>query len=243
MAGVLYSCQRLLIELYKREDLTKYFLLLQKYMLNSSFIRLLSVDKVLKNKGSKTPGVDGKNSLSDKELNLFLFSNENYLVTGINYDVKQILIPKEGSQELRPLGLPNLMAKFSQDLVKVLIEPILEMEDVQYKQKQSFGFKKSHSVHIAIKNLFDRLPKPLPSFIINLDLNKCFDTILHSVIIEELRNKNFYAIKIVEKMLTFKIYLNGQPPISNFGMGTPQGGVLSPLLCNLVLNRIKPTNV
>ena len=113
------------------------------------------------------------------------------------------------------------MAKFSQDLVKVLIEPILEIEDVQYKHKQSFGFKKSHSVHIAIKNLFDRLPKPLPSFIINLDLKKCFDTILHSVIIEELRNKNFYAIKIVEKMLTFKTYLNGQPPILNFGMGTP----------------------
>lgn len=43
MAGVLYSCQRLLIELYKRENLTKYFLLLQKYMLNSSFIRLLSI--------------------------------------------------------------------------------------------------------------------------------------------------------------------------------------------------------
>ena len=43
MAGVLYSCQRLLIELYKMEDLTKYFLLLQKYMLNSSFIRLLSI--------------------------------------------------------------------------------------------------------------------------------------------------------------------------------------------------------
>jgi RNA-directed DNA polymerase len=242
MAGVLYSCQRLLIELYKREDLTKYFLLLQKYMLNSSFIRLLSIDKVLKNKGSKTPGVDGKNNLSDKELNIFLFSNENYLVTGINYDVKRILIPKDGSHELRPLGLPNLMAKFSQDLVKVLIEPILEMEDGQYKHKQSFGFKKSHSCHIAIKNLFDRLPKPLPSFIINLDLKKCFDTILHSVIIEELRNRNFYPIKIVEKMLTFKTYLDGQPPILNYGMGTPQGGVLSPLLCNLVLNRIKSTN-
>ena len=180
--------------------------------------------------------------LPDKELNKFLFSNENYLVNSINYDVKRILIPKDGSDDLRPLGLPNLMAKFSQDLVKVLIEPILEMEDDQYKHKQSFDFKRSHSCHMAIKNLFDRLHKPLPSFIINLNLKKCFDTILHSVIIEELRNKNFYPIKIVGKMLTFKIYLDGQSPMLNYGMGTPQGGMLSPLLCNLVFNRIKPTN-
>jgi retron-type reverse transcriptase len=218
------------------------FLFLQKRILNSCFARLIAVANVLSNKGGFTPGVDGKRTLNNKGLGDFLFGEESYLHK-MDYSIRQVLIPKGTSGETRPLGIPNMEAKFAQELVRLILEPLIEFEDSIPEHKNSFGFKKAHGCLNAIHSLMRRIGKPLPTFVINLDLAKCFDSILHSAIIEKLEFLKFYPTTLVTKMLDFKTVVKVKNEktkyVLNYGVGTPQGSVLSPMLCNVVLNNIK----
>lgn len=94
---------------------------------------------------------------------------------------------------------------------------------------------------MAVDALIQNLNKVLPTFIINLDISKCFDKISHEAILRESKGRMHpKMLSLLESMLMFNIVdgRNGQVEGNN-GIGTPQGSVVSPLICNMILNNVK----
>lgn len=236
--ALLYSALRLLIKLYEFGTWTQ-IRRLQYILLKSPFLRILCIDNVLSNKGGFTPGLDGKKGLSDKEVQWFVKSKFSELKK-LCYDVKLVWIPKENTNELRPLGISNALSKCAQELVRVLLEPVLEWE-VSKGETESFGSRTGKSALMAVNTLVQNLNSVLPTFIINLDISKCFDMISHVAIWKESFGRMHpEMIDLLEAMLKYDI-VDGKNGIrrGNNGVGTPQGSVVSPLICNMILSCIK----
>lgn len=162
------------------------------------------------------------------------------MLKNLNYDVKLVWIPKDNSDELRPLGISNSMSKCAQELLRCLIERILEAE-VSLKETESFGSRPGRSATMAVRTLIKNLNSNLPTFIINLDISKCFDRISHKAILRESKGRMHpEMVSLLDAMLKYKIVdgKNGHVKENN-GIGTPQGSVVSPLICNMILNCIK----
>ena len=106
---------------------------------------------------------------------------------------------------------------------------------------ESFGFRTGRDTVMAVNTLFNNLNLRMPTFIINLDISKCFDMISHQAIIREAEGR--IHPKLVSRLaqtLKYKV-VDGKSGevIENNGIGTPQGSVVSPALCNMILNCIK----
>jgi RNA-directed DNA polymerase len=219
--ALLYSALRLLIRLREFGEVRK-ALKLQRVLLYSPFLRILCIDNVLSNKGGFTPGLDGKKGLSDKDLEWFMKSSITELKK-LSYDVKLVWIPKENTTELRPLGISNALSKCAQELVRVLLEPILKV-DVSYGETESFGSRSGKSALMAVDTLVKNLNNVLPSFIINLDISKCFDKISHEAILRESKGRMHpEMLSLLETMLNFNIVDGRSGQVrGNNGIGTPQ---------------------
>ena len=146
--------------------------------------------------------------------------------------IRRVLIPKAGSKEKRPLGIPTIRDRVVQMAVKMMIEPVFEADFVE----TSYGFRPKRSAHDAIvqikSNLFEGY-----QFIYDADLSKYFDTIPHDklmkVVSQRISDKGI--LKLLRQWLRSPIkQLDGQLVKSR--IGTPQGGVISPLLANIYMN-------
>jgi RNA-directed DNA polymerase len=199
--------------------------------------RALAVRKVSSNKGNKTPGVDKIlwNSPSKKlkaisELRSVLLMAKSY-----NPDhVKRVWIPKTNSKDLRPLGIPTVLDRALQTLVTLSLDPIIEETSDLY----SYGSRKFRSPHDALNRLRHLLDKPNSSkWIFDIDLSKCFDNISHEFIEKEIDSILCGTGKtLVKKWLKAGIVDKGVLSLPT--KGVPQGGVISPLLCNMTLNGV-----
>ena len=202
---------------------------LQKLLLSSKSAKLLSVRKVTQdNRGKKTAGVDGVKSLKPNQ--------RLDLVEAINLHkrakpVRRIMIPKTGNSEMRPLGIPTIEDRIKQALVKMVIEPEWEAKF----EPNSYGFRPGRSCHDVYGAIFGALTRK-KAYVLDADISGCFDNIDHKALLEKL-NTIPTARRNIKSWLEAGVMENNT--FYKNDKGTPQGGVISPLLANVALHGLE----
>jgi group II intron reverse transcriptase/maturase len=147
---------------------------------------------------------------------------------------RRVFIPKPGEpQEQRPLSIPAVRDRIVQAAVKVVIEPIFEADFAEC----SFGFRPKRSAHDALQVLIDQVWKG-KRWVVETDIASCYEEIPHDrlmLAIEE-RICDRKLLKLLRAMLRAGVMQDGA--VTRSIAGTPQGGVISPVLCNVYLHRL-----
>jgi RNA-directed DNA polymerase len=147
--------------------------------------------------------------------------------------IKRVQIPKPGTNETRPLGIPTVRDRVVQNALRHVLEPILERQFAEH----SYGFRPNRGCKDALRRV-DRLVKAGYKYTVDVDLKSYFDTIPHDRLVEELRKHvaDNSVIELVEKFLRADVLdgLEHWTPTA----GAPQGAIISPLLSNLYLNEL-----
>jgi RNA-directed DNA polymerase len=204
---------------------------LQKLILKSQAARLLAIRQVTQlNAGKKTAGIDGKASLTFEERLTLATELSIHHTNWKHQGLREIPIPKKDGTT-RMLKVPTIADRAWQCLAKYALEPAHEATF----HARSYGFRTGRSAHDAQKYLFDNLNSRcngINKIIIELDIEKCFDRINHSAIMDNL---------IAPAGLKLGIFrcLKAGTNVGFPDQGTPQGGVVSPLLANIALNGIE----
>lgn len=188
--------------------------------------------KVKSNKGSS--GVD-QQTLDDfdKIRSKELYKIWNRLSSGSYYppDVKRVLIPKQNGKT-RPLGIPTVKDRIAQQVIKTLVEPRLDSEFLE----NSYGYRPNKSAHAAINKVQEYVRKN--SWVIDLDIKEFFDNVNHELLIKALKVhvSEKWILMYIRRWLEASVKLPDGTILLTSGKGTPQGGVISPLLANLFLH-------
>ncbi|BAZ53676.1 RNA-directed DNA polymerase [Nostoc sp. NIES-4103] len=199
---------------------------LQKTLLRSWSAKCIAVRRVTQdNQGKKTAGVDGVKSLSP-EARLKLV--ERLTITGKSKPTRRIWIPKPGTEEKRPLGIPTIFDRALQALVKMALEPEWEAKF----EPNSYGFRPGRSAHDAVGAIFNAI-KQKAKYVLDADIAKCFDRIDHSKLLAKLKIAPTIHRQIKAWLKAGVIDSRKLFPTDE---GTPQGGVISPLLANITLH-------
>ncbi|NET67479.1 MAG: group II intron reverse transcriptase/maturase [Moorea sp. SIO1G6] len=202
---------------------------LQRLMLRSYSNVLISVRQASQlNKGKNTPGVDNIAKLtphSRGELVDTLMSDEVWKPK----PTRRVYIPKSNGKR-RPLGIPSMRDRCTQNIVKNALEPQWEA----MFESTSYGFRPGRSTHDARQRIFDNIKgeKNRKWWVLDADISGCFDNIAHKPLMENL--KQFPAKKKVEEWLKAG-YIDNKT-FYETESGTPQGGIISPLLANIALH-------
>lgn len=194
---------------------------------------LLAYRTIKSNKGSKTPGTDGKTILDTQK------RTEDELIEEIqkqlkNYRPKKVrrkLIEKDNGK-MRPLGIPCILDRIIQQCFKQVLEPIAEAHFYNH----SYGFRPLRSTHHAMARVQFLVNHSKLHYVVDIDIKGFFDNINHTLLIKQLWNlgiRDRKVIACISKMLKAEVDGEGIPT-----KGSPQGGLLSPLLSNIVLNEL-----
>ena len=209
--GLVRHCQRQLVKLLETKLLA---------------VRLVTQD----NRGKVTPGVDGVKSLKPVE--------RIRLARKLRFDgkaskIRRVFIPKSNG-ELRPLGIPTIEDRAKQMLMKFALEPEWEARF----ETNSYGFRPGYSVADA-KWCIARQLQGGPKYFLDADIEKCFDNNDHEYLINKFNSISMFKAQIWSwlKAGIMDSTENDSSEINN--MGTPQGGVLSPLLMNIALHGLE----
>lgn len=202
---------------------------LQRLLMNSWSAKCLAIRRVTQdNQGKKTAGVDGVKSLSpESRMNLV----GQLKLTGKSKPVRRVWIPKPKKDEYRPLGIPVMFDRALQALVKMAMEPEWEAKF----EPNSYGFRIGRSCHDAIEAIFTAI-KQQPKWILDADISKCFDKINHQKLL--LKLNTYPQLRRQVKSWLKAGVVDGGTLFSTFE-GTPQGGVISPLLANIALHGLE----
>lgn len=202
---------------------------LQKLLLSSRSAKCLAVRKVTQdNKGKKTAGVDGKVALSQRQRTKLV---QNLKLQPKATPVRRVWIPKPGTDEMRPLGIPTIENRAQQALAKMALEPEWEARF----EPSSYGFRPGRSAHDAIEAIHHSI-KYNKKYVLDADIAKCFDRINHKALLEKLDTFGVMR-RAVKTWLKAKIADGDELFPSE--EGTPQGGVISPLLANVALHGLE----
>ncbi len=201
---------------------------LQRTLTRSWYARLLAVRRVTQdNQGKKTAGIDGVKALNPNQ-RLKLASHLR--ISGKARPVRRVLIPKPGSTEKRPLGIPVMYDRAAQALLKLSLEPEWEARF----EPTSYGFRPGRSQHDAIRHIKNAL-QAKPKYVLDADIAKCFDRIDHQALLKKMG----YSGKTRRQLKAWlKAGVIHDGHLMQTEEGTPQGGVISPLLANIALDGI-----
>jgi RNA-directed DNA polymerase len=199
---------------------------LQKLLVKSWYARLLAVRRISQdNRGKKTAGVDGVKLLTP--------AGRWRLATVIRLDgkatpLRRTWIPKAGSDEKRPLGIPTQFERARQTVVRQALEPEWEAK----LSPQTYGFRPGRSCWDAIEAIFYAI-KFRPKYALKLDIAKCFDRINHEALLAKTQ-----ASPVIRRQLKawLKAGILEGDHLFPTTAGTPQGGSASPLLALIALH-------
>jgi len=184
------------------------------------------------------PGVDGQTWIEyakNLEANLQTLLDRAKSGTYRAPPVRRVYIPKAGSTtETRPIGIPTLEDKVLQRAVVMLLEPIYEQDF----DAGSYGFRPGRSAHDALEDLWKRTMDTQGGWILEVDIRKFFDTLDHAHLREflRLRVRDGVLKRLIGKWLKAGVMEDGS--VSYPDAGSPQGGVISPLLANVFLHYV-----
>ncbi|MGL5871268.1 MAG: group II intron reverse transcriptase/maturase [Xenococcaceae cyanobacterium] len=225
---VVFKLQKRIYQAYRNGEVEK-GRKLQKTLIKSYYNRLLSVRKVTQdNQGKKTAGVDRIKSLNPKQR---LELAKNLTLGTKSKPIRRVWIPKPGNKtEMRPLGIPIMRDRAIQALVKSALEPEWESRF----EPNSYGFRPGRSAHDAIAAIFNQI-RYKSKYVLDADIAKCFDRINHNTLLAKLNTFPNLRRQIRAWLRSDICYFVNHERTQN-RQGTPQGGVISPLLSNIALH-------
>jgi RNA-directed DNA polymerase len=146
---------------------------------------------------------------------------------------RRVWIPKPGVSEQRPLSIPAVRDRIAQAAAKIVIEPIFEADFAP----DSFGFRPKRSAHDALQVLIDEAWQGR-RWVVETDIASCFEAIPHDRLMQAVEERvcDRKVLKLLRAMLRVGVMEDGV--VRGAVTGTPQGGVISPLLCNVYLHRL-----
>ncbi|MCM1988046.1 group II intron reverse transcriptase/maturase [Methanococcoides seepicolus] len=195
---------------------------------HSHYAKLLAVRKVIQNKGKRTAGIDGELwSTPKSKMNAVLsLSDKHYKARPL----KRVFIEKYGSDKKRPLGIPTMYDRAMQALYALALDPIAEAT----ADDRSFGFRKFRSTQDACSQIFATISKKASAqWILEGDIKGCFDNISHQWLIDNIPMDKSILKQFLKAGF---VYENSLFPTK---AGTPQGGIISPILANMTLDGIE----
>lgn len=227
-----YTMQDVFDRLYEQSCKNFKFRNLMQYIFDENNI-LLAFRNIKKNKGSTTVGTDNVDIShymkmgTDELISYFKYELTNY----VPRSVKRVIIPKANGKT-RPLGIPCMKDRIIQQCIKQVLEPICEAKF----HKHSYGFRPNRSTNHAIARCMKLMNKAQLHYVVDIDIKGFFDNVNHAKLKKQLWNMGIQdknLISIIGKILKSEIEGEGIPT-----KGVPQGGIISPLLSNVVLNEL-----
>lgn len=237
-----YAMQETFDELYAMSKEGKKFTSLMDVVLSRENI-LLAYRNIKANSGSKTAGTD---NLTIKDIGCMtpdeMVERVRFIVMGSKHGyrpkaVRRKDIPKPyDPTKTRPLGIPCIWDRLVQQCLKQVMEPICEAKF----SDNSYGFRPNRSVEHAIQSTYKMIQNTHLHYVIEFDIKGFFDNVNHSKLIKQIWAMGIQdkrLIYILKQILTAPIKMpNGS--VVHPTKGTPQGGIISPLLANIVLNEL-----
>jgi RNA-directed DNA polymerase len=201
---------------------------LQWLLTHSLSGKALAVNRVIENKGKNTPGVDGETWSTPEAKTDAIASLER---RGYHpQPLRRVYIPKSNGKQ-RPLGIPTMKDRAMQALHLLALDPVSETTADQ----NSYGFRKARSAHDALEQCFAALGKPSKSarWVLDADIKGCFDNIDHDWMLSHIPMDR----EVLRKWL--KAGYVERASLFPTERGTPQGGIASPTLANMVLDGLE----
>lgn len=227
-----YDIQQEFDELYKKSKKNCKFTDLLSIITSEENIKL-AYRNIKKNNGSKTAGTDGK-TIQDLEK----WQTEtliNHIRKKLEYyepqAIRRVEIPKPNGKK-RPLGIPTIMDRLIQQCIYQILEPIAEAKF----HERSNGFRPNRSTEHAIAQVYKMVQTQQLYYIVDIDIKAFFDNVQHGKLLKQMWQMGIQdkkLLKIISVMLKAEVAGIGFPE-----KGTPQGGIISPLLSNIVLNEL-----
>lgn len=200
---------------------------LQRMLVRSFAGKVMAVKRVTENRGKRTPGVDGElwSTPETKWQAVFRLKRQGYKPKPL----RRIYIPKANGKR-RPLGIPTMLDRAMQALYLLALEPVSETT----ADRNSYGFRPMRSTHDAIEQCFVNLSRKSSSeWVLEGDIKGCFDNISHEWLLANIPLDK----QVLSRWLKAGFMESGR--LNPTDAGTPQGGIISPVLANMALDGLE----